>query len=36
MDLTNMLQSLSALSGIVMIAVGTLWLKQYIKRSFCF
>jgi len=36
MDLTNMLQSLSALSGIAMIAVGTLWLKQYIKRSFCF
>jgi len=36
MDLLNMLQTLSALSGIAMIAVGSLWLKQYLKRSFCF
>jgi len=35
MDLLNMLQTLSALSGIAMIAVGSLWLKYYLKRSFC-
>lgn len=35
MNLLNMLQTLSALSGIAMIAIGSLWLKQYLKRSFC-
>lgn len=34
MDLLNMLQTLSALSGIAMIAIGSLWLKSHLKRSF--
>ena len=36
MNVINMLQTLTALSGIAMIATGSLWLKQYLKRSFCF
>jgi len=35
MTFLNILQTLSALSGIAIIAFGTLWLKQYLKRSFC-
>ena len=35
MNLLNILQTLSALSGIAIIAFGSLWLKQYLKRSFC-
>lgn len=35
MNLLNTLQMLSALSGIAMIALGSLWLKHYLKRSFC-
>lgn len=36
MNMINILHTLSALSGIAMIAIGSLWLKQYLKRSFCF
>jgi len=32
----NFFHTLSALSGIATIAFGSLWLKQYLKRSFCF
>ncbi len=35
MTLLNTLQALSALSGIASIALGSLWLKTYLKRSFC-
>ena len=35
MNFLNCLQTLSALSGIAIIAFGSLWLKQYLKRSFC-
>lgn len=35
MTFLNTLQTLSALSGIAIIAMGTLWLKQHLKRSFC-
>ena len=35
MNLLNLLQALSALSGIALITVGSLWLKQFLKRSFC-
>ena len=35
MDFLNILQTLNALSAIAIIAYGTLWLKQYLKRSFC-
>lgn len=35
MTLLNTLQALSALSGIAIIALGTLWLKAYLKRLFC-
>ena len=35
MTLLNTLQTLSALSGIAIIALGSLWLKTYLKRSFC-
>lgn len=35
MNLLNTMQTLSALSGIAIIAFGALWLKQYLKRSFC-
>ena len=31
----NYLQMLSALSGITVISVGSLWLKYRLKRSFC-
>ena len=35
MNFLNILQTLSALSGIAIIAFGTLWLKQYLKSRFC-
>jgi hypothetical protein len=35
MSILNLLQSMGALSGISMIAFGALWLKSYLKRSFC-
>ncbi len=35
MTLLNTLQTLSALSGIVIITFGVLRLKFYLKRSFC-
>ena len=34
MNYMHIFQTLSALSGIAIIAFGTLWLKQYLKRSF--
>ncbi len=34
MNFLNMLQTLSALSGIAIIAVGSLWLKCHLKRTF--
>lgn len=34
MTILNTLQALSALSGITMILLGSLWLKTYLKRSF--
>ena len=36
MTILNMLHTMSALSGIGIIAIGSLWLKQYLKRCFCF
>lgn len=36
MNVMNIIQSMSALSGIAMIAFGALRLKQYLKRGFCF
>ena len=35
MMLQNMLQTLSALSGIAILTFGALRLKSYLKRSFC-
>ena len=35
MNLLNMLQTLSALSGVAIIVFGALRLKYYLKRSFC-
>lgn len=35
MSLLNMLQMMSALSGIALISVGSLWVKYHLKRSFC-
>jgi hypothetical protein len=35
MSLLNLLQMLSALSGIAMISAGSLCLKYHLKRSFC-
>ena len=35
MDLLNTLHMLNALSAIALIALGSLWLKKYLKRSFC-
>jgi len=35
MTLLNMLQTLSALSGITILVMGSLLLKAYLKRSFC-
>ena len=35
MTLFNMLQMMSALSGIALISVGSLWVKYHLKRSFC-
>jgi hypothetical protein len=36
MSLLNLLQTMSALSGIAMISFGALWVKSYLKRSLCF
>ena len=36
MTILNTLQTLTALLGIAMIAAGSLWLKQYLKHSFCY
>lgn len=36
MNLMNLFQTMSALSGIAMIAFGSLWLKSYLKHSLCF
>ena len=35
MNLLNILHTLNALSAIALIVLGSLWLKQYLKRSFC-
>lgn len=35
MTFLTVLQTLSAISGIAIIAFGTLSLKSYLKRSFC-
>lgn len=35
MNAIHIFYTLSALSGIAIIAFGSLWLKQYLKRSFC-
>ena len=35
MILLNTLQTLSALSGITIIVLGSLWIKNHLKRSFC-
>lgn len=35
MTLFNMLQMMSALSGIALISAGSLLLKAHLKRSFC-
>ena len=35
MSLLNVLQMMSALSGITLISVGSLWVKYHLKRSFC-
>ena len=35
MNAFELIQTLTALSGIAMIAFGSLWMKQYLKRSFC-
>ena len=35
MNVLNYLQMLSALSGITIIVLGSLWLKNQLKRSFC-
>ena len=36
MNVMQLFHTLSALSGVAAIAIGSLWLKQYLKRSFCF
>jgi len=36
MNAVHISQMLGALSGITVISFGSLWLKQYLKRSFCF
>ena len=36
MNMINFFHTLSALPGIGIIAFGSLWVKQYLKRSFCF
>lgn len=36
MSLLNLLQTMSALSGIAMICFGALRVKSYLKRSLCF
>ena len=34
MEFTEVLQSMSAVAGIVMITVGLLWTKKYLKERF--
>ena len=34
MIILNMMETMSALSGIAVIAAGSLWLKAYLKRCF--
>ena len=36
MNAISIFQAMSSLSGIAMISFGSLWLKQHLKRSFCF
>ena len=36
MNMIHFFQTMSALCGIATIAFGSLWVKQYLKRSFCF
>lgn len=36
MNAIQIFQAMSSLSGIVLISFGSLWLKQYLKRCFCF
>lgn len=35
MSVYPFVQMMSSLSGISMILMGSLWLKDYLKRSFC-
>ena len=35
MNFSELFNTMNALSGIAMIAFGSLWLKSYLKRSFC-
>ena len=35
MYLSELFHTMTALSGIAIIAIGSLWLKSYLKRSFC-
>ena len=35
MNMINFFHTLSALSGITIIVLGSLWMKKYLKRSFC-
>ena len=35
MNIIHLLHMLSALSGIAAVVLGSLWLKYYLKRSFC-
>ena len=35
MTFLNLLQTISAFSGITIILLGSLWLKNHLKRSFC-
>ena len=34
MHIMNMMETMGALSGIAVIAFGSLWLKAYLKRCF--
>ena len=35
MNLTEFVQTISALTSITMILIGSLWLKQYLRAKFC-
>lgn len=35
MSVYPFVQMMSSLSGIALILMGSLWLKDYLKRSFC-